>query len=121
MPTPQHEAPHRIFTHDKQLIGRTLNRVFGLDIEALTDVSIINTDYTAEPGGAPAPHGDSALLGEFLVEGKAEAIAVILEDRGIALADDDRGQILACTDQDILSTWLHRALRVTAVRELFAD
>lgn len=81
MPTPQHEALHRIFTHDKRLIARTLRRVFDIDVEALVDVSILNTDYTAEPGGIPAPHGDSALLGEFLVEGKRERFIIIVESQ----------------------------------------
>jgi hypothetical protein len=81
MPTPQHEALHRIFTHDKTLIARTLRRVFDMDVEALVDVSILNTDYTAEPGGIPAPHGDSALLGEFLVEGQKERFIIIVESQ----------------------------------------
>jgi hypothetical protein len=81
MPTPQHEALHRIFTHDRKLIARTLRRVFDIDVEALVDVSILNTDYTAEPGGIPAPHGDSALLGEFLVEGRKERFIIIVESQ----------------------------------------
>ena len=55
MPTPQHEALHRILTHDKKLIARALRRVFDMDVEALVDVSILNTDYMAEPGWYSSP------------------------------------------------------------------
>ncbi|HUN30921.1 MAG TPA: hypothetical protein VMU95_02795 [Trebonia sp.] len=50
MPTAQHEALHRLFAHDRRLFVRALRRVFGVDVQAPVDVTILNTDYTAEPG-----------------------------------------------------------------------
>jgi hypothetical protein len=80
MPSPQHEALHKVFTHDKELFARTLRRVFRMDLETPVDVSIINTDYTAEPG-IPAPRGDSALLAELLVEDKEQQYVIVVESQ----------------------------------------
>jgi hypothetical protein len=53
--------------------------------------------------------------------GHAEAIIDVLDDRGIVMQDADREQILDCSDADTLRSWLRRALRVSAVSELFAE
>jgi hypothetical protein len=58
---------------------------------------------------------------EGLAEGRAQAIITILDDRAIALEDADRQRVLGCTDMERLDTWLHRALRVATISELFAE
>ncbi|HEY6495596.1 MAG TPA: hypothetical protein VIZ43_20135, partial [Trebonia sp.] len=79
MVTPQHEAMHRIFQHDRELFARTMRHVFHEDVPVPLQVSILDTDMTES-----RPHmrrGDSVLLAELLVEGKAEKYVVIVESQ----------------------------------------
>jgi mannose-6-phosphate isomerase-like protein (cupin superfamily) len=57
---------------------------------------------------------------EGRAEGRAEDIIMILDDREIAMTHADRERILACRDLEMLQTWLHRSLTISAIRELFA-
>jgi len=57
---------------------------------------------------------------EGKAEGKVEALIEILKRRGMAVTDEQQGQIVACTDLPTLDRWLSRAFSVTAVDELFA-
>lgn len=56
---------------------------------------------------------------EGLAEGRAEDILRLLSKRGIAVPDDVRDRITACTDPDTLSTWFDRAITATTAGELF--
>lgn len=86
-PTPQHEALHRIFTHDSDLFARTIRQVFGTDVPVPSHVSLLNTDYTIASGlhkRVPEVHdrrGDSALLAELLVEGRDNQYVIIVESQ----------------------------------------
>jgi hypothetical protein len=55
-----------------------------------------------------------------VAQGEARAILGVLDARGIAVPDDVREQIAACTDRDLLDTWVRRAATATDVQELFA-
>ena len=57
---------------------------------------------------------------EGRAEGKAESVIEVLGERGILVDPADLERILACTDAKTLQDWLRRALRVSAVSELFA-
>jgi hypothetical protein len=79
MVTPQHEAMHRIFQHDRELFARTMHHVFHEDVPVPLTVSILDTDMTEA-----RPHirrGDSVLLAELLVEGKEDKYIVIVESQ----------------------------------------
>ncbi|HUN38362.1 MAG TPA: hypothetical protein VMU95_40750 [Trebonia sp.] len=58
---------------------------------------------------------------EGMAEGKAEAVIEVLGERGIPVGPADRKRILACTDSKTLQDWVRRALRISAVSELFAS
>lgn len=56
---------------------------------------------------------------EGKAEGKAESLFVILGARGIAVPDDVRERIAACTDPAQLDTWTARAATAMKIDELF--
>lgn len=51
--------------------------------------------------------------------GEAKAILMVLETRGLEVSDETRERILACTDQETLESWIHKAVTVRSVEELF--
>ncbi|MQY16734.1 hypothetical protein SRB5_69360 [Streptomyces sp. RB5] len=54
-------------------------------------------------------------------EGGIDAVLFVLERRGIALADEQRAHVVACTDSDTIRTWLDRALTASTADEVFAQ
>lgn len=77
MVTPQHEALHRIFTHDEELFARTMSRVFGQEVPVPEQVEILNTDFTEV-----SPHvrrGDSVLLAHLVMEDPSQRYVLIVE------------------------------------------
>lgn len=52
-------------------------------------------------------------------QGRASALIWVLEARGVAVRTADRDFILGCTNPGTLDTWSGRALKVSAIRELF--
>ncbi|MFF5478991.1 hypothetical protein ACFY5C_16825 [Streptomyces sp. NPDC012935] len=58
---------------------------------------------------------------EGKVEGKAEDILHILGVRGVEVSDSVRERVTACTDLDVLGTWLDRSLSVADAEELFRE
>ena len=56
---------------------------------------------------------------EGLCRGKAEALLVILEARGMRLTDAQRITVLQCTDLATLDRWLGLALTVRSANDLF--
>jgi Uma2 family endonuclease len=56
-----------------------------------------------------------------LCEATAGALVTFLTDRGLPMTADEAAAISGCTDHATLQRWLHRAVRVTAVADLFAD
>ena len=55
-----------------------------------------------------------------LAKGKAESLMMILQQRGLVLTDEQRRQILSCTDVATLERWLTRVLSVASLDELLA-
>ena len=53
--------------------------------------------------------------------GKAEAILVVFEQRGIDVDERSRELIESCTDLDTLNGWFRRAFKVVKASDLFAE
>ena len=53
-------------------------------------------------------------------EGKAAAVLLVLEGRGLSVSPDQREQILRCSDGTTIDGWLRRAATVQTVDQLFA-
>jgi hypothetical protein len=53
------------------------------------------------------------------LEGKASALIAVLRARDLVVPDDVRDAILSCRDLAVLDRWLHRALSVRSVEEIF--
>lgn len=56
---------------------------------------------------------------EAKAEGRAETILRVLEVRGVEIPDSVQDRVTACTDLDVLGTWLDRSLTVERAEELF--
>lgn len=61
------------------------------------------------------------LRAEGRVEGKAEDILVVFEQRGIDVDERSRGLIESCTDLDTLNGWFRRAFKVDKASDLFEE
>ena len=55
------------------------------------------------------------------VRGEANALVVMLEARGFTVADADRERITGCDDVALLRRWITRAVRATALDEVFVE
>jgi len=65
--------------------------------------------------------GEAKGKAEGEARGKAEGILAVLEARGIAATEEQREQILACTDLERLSACVRKAVTLADVDELFAQ
>ncbi|MFD7132395.1 hypothetical protein [Streptomyces sp. NPDC059894] len=63
----------------------------------------------------------SYLSEEIRDEGRADALLLILEQRGLDIPDDARRRITECHDTDTLHTWLSRAITAPAIDDVFSD
>ncbi len=63
----------------------------------------------------------SKCMAEGRAEGLAAALFKVLESRGLALSDDQRATIHACSDPDVLGRWIARAATASEPDALFAD
>ncbi|UNS98691.1 hypothetical protein MMF93_21185 [Streptomyces tubbatahanensis] len=52
-------------------------------------------------------------------EGQARSVLRLLEMRGIPVTETQRARLAACTDPEVLDTWLERAVRITDADQLF--
>jgi hypothetical protein len=52
-------------------------------------------------------------------EGEAKAVIAFLEARGLSVTDQQRSQILECSDAERLSSWVRKAATLTDVNDLF--
>lgn len=55
------------------------------------------------------------------LEGEAHAVLLVLESRGLAVSEEQRARVLACTDRAVLEAWIRKAVTVTSADALFAD
>ncbi|MER8232303.1 hypothetical protein [Streptomyces sp. NPDC094049] len=54
-------------------------------------------------------------------QGSADAVLVVLEQRGLTITDAARERVKHCDDPDTLQRWLKRAVTATTAEEVFAD
>jgi hypothetical protein len=54
-------------------------------------------------------------------KGEAQALLRVLDRRGLAVSNDQRERILACTDIATLEGWLDKAVTASSTDELFAE
>jgi predicted transposase/invertase (TIGR01784 family) len=52
-------------------------------------------------------------------EGEANAVIAVLQARGIAVTNEQRQQILECTDLERLNGWIRKSVTLTSANELF--
>ena len=57
----------------------------------------------------------------FISEGRAGAVLRVLARRNIAVSDEQRERISACTELETLDRWLDRAVTAASTDELFKD
>ena len=58
---------------------------------------------------------------EGKAEAKQEAVLAILEARGLAVTARQRVRILACSDLEVLGSWIARAVTVASTRDLLGE
>jgi hypothetical protein len=56
---------------------------------------------------------------EGLVEGEVRALLQVLSGRGLRPSDEEERRITSCTDPDLVSLWINRALNARSVDEIF--
>ncbi len=55
------------------------------------------------------------------VKGEAEALLVVLGGLGVDVPDAARERIMACTDHEVLESWLRRAVTAKTIDDVFED
>jgi hypothetical protein len=63
--------------------------------------------------------GEAKGMAEGEAKGLREAVVTVAAARGIALSDEDRGRIAACSDLAALEAWLTRAAHADTARDVF--
>ncbi|MEU9596060.1 hypothetical protein AB0E06_04455 [Streptomyces sp. NPDC048109] len=59
------------------------------------------------------------LRAEGRAVGRAEAILLLLADRGVEVPEEARDRILGCHDLGVLGVWFRRAITAVSVAEVF--
>jgi hypothetical protein len=60
-------------------------------------------------------------IAQGMAKGKAEDVLHLLDRRGLALTDEQRAAVTACTDTAQLDTWFDRAITAVNAAEVFAE
>jgi hypothetical protein len=55
-----------------------------------------------------------------VAQARAQAVIAVLEERGIAVSDEQRARIMACSDLAMLDRWLRKAATAARADEIFA-
>jgi hypothetical protein len=79
--------------------------------------------YEYQSGFARRYFSQGEAKGEAMGEarGRSADVLTVLDVRGVAVPDDVRARILACTDQQVLGTWLRRAVTADSIDDIFTD
>ncbi len=67
-----------------------------------------------------ARHNYISAIRQAEARGKAEALLLLLDTRGLAVSEEQRKRIMGCRDMAQLEQWLRRAVHVLCVDELLA-
>lgn len=87
-------------------------------LEALMQVPQ-NREYKTDFARKYVAEGEAKGEVKGRVEGQALSICRVLDKRRIALSDEQRALILACTDLPTLDRWLDISVEATAASDLF--
>ena len=58
-------------------------------------------------------------LNAGMLEGVAQAVLLVLMQRGITLTDEAHDRLIGCTDVDQLKTWICRAVSARELSDVF--
>ncbi|MGA4802100.1 hypothetical protein [Streptomyces lavendulocolor] len=58
---------------------------------------------------------------EGRAEGRADALLIVLEQRGVAVPDEARDRITRCGDPEQLRRWLARAVTAASVEDVIVE
>ncbi len=75
--------------------------------------------HFAEGKAEGIAEGKAEGIAEGKAEGIAEGVLVVLEARKVPVSEQERQQILECTDPELLRRWLRKVAIVQSVAELF--
>lgn len=115
MPTPHHEARHRIFQHDGELFARMMRHVFGVDVPVPDRVTVLDSDLT-ETRERPYPRdvherrADTVLLAEFLLEGPRGRHILVVESQSEVDKDKCDVSLLVICNKASTAAWAHRRI-----------
>jgi hypothetical protein len=54
-------------------------------------------------------------------EGRAGALLLLLDRRGVSLSEGERARIVGCSDVEVLDVWLTRAITASSAAEVFGE
>jgi hypothetical protein len=57
----------------------------------------------------------------YEAHGKASAVLILLDARGVVVSEEQRWRILDCTDRKVLDRWIEKAVTLTSADELFTE
>ncbi|MFE0791446.1 hypothetical protein ACFW4O_06040 [Streptomyces mutabilis] len=60
-----------------------------------------------------------SLRAEGRAEGRAGALLLLLDRRGVSLSEGERARIVGCSDVEVLDVWLTRAITASTAAEVF--
>jgi hypothetical protein len=78
-------------------------------------------DLESEPGARRVLDAMASAEVEGEAKGKAEAVVRLLEARHLNASQEQRAQVMSCTDAAKLDLWFDRAITVQTAAEVFAD
>jgi hypothetical protein len=113
------------------------HEILGMLAEALNSVDIATAIHSVELADAGLVNSkarkrwkelmatqtypyQSSLKADWMAEGEAKAILLVLEARGIGPSALGRERITSCTDEKQLAAWITRAATASSEEELFA-
>ena len=93
--------------------ARTLWEKF---MTSLIDYPFLSEEMRSVVAKVKAEYEPRVAAGE--ARGKARAILMVLEERGVPVSDDIRDQVMACADADRLATWLRRSVTAATAEDV---
>ncbi|MFJ9430898.1 hypothetical protein ACIRQY_14730 [Streptomyces sp. NPDC101490] len=85
------------------------------------DLSFYTSYLSEEIRDEGREQGREQGLEQGRAQGSADAVLVVLEQRGLSITDAVRERVKHCDDPDTLQRWLKRAVTAATAEEVFAD
>jgi hypothetical protein len=90
-------------------------------LEAIMQTSEYQKTFVERIHDQGAAEGEAKGKAEGEAKGKAEALLKLLDKRGLAMSDEQRGQVKDCTQIAQLDLWFDRAITASSTAEVFAE